>query len=146
MADGAFEDFMGAGIEGLQVGQARTRSTLTRRLQDVVGLPSSRISPQERHIASDLLIEVLRDSDTATRVRCAERMALLVDAPALLLRFLAKDELAVALPLLEVSESFDDSDLIATALATTATNDHRLLKQSLMFWSALASPTSLWLC
>jgi uncharacterized protein (DUF2336 family) len=127
MADGAFEDFMGAGLEGLQTGETRTRSTLTRRLQDVVGLPGSRISPQERHIASDLLIEVLRDSDTATRVRCAERMALLVDAPALLLRFLAKDEIQVALPLLEVCEGFDDSDLIATAMATTATNDHRLL-------------------
>jgi uncharacterized protein (DUF2336 family) len=127
MADGAFEDFMGDGIEGLQSGQTRTRSTLTRRLQDVVGLPSSRISPQERHIASDLLIEVLRDSDTQSRVRCAERMALLVDAPALLLRFLAKDEIQVAIPLLEVCEGFDDSDLIATAMATTATTAHRLL-------------------
>lgn len=127
MADGAFEDFMGDGLESLQAGPSRTRSTLTRRLQDVVGLPSSRISPQERHIASDLLIEVLRDSDTSSRVRCAERMALLVDAPALLLRFLAKDDIQVAIPLLEVCEGFDDSDLIATANAPTATNAHRLL-------------------
>jgi uncharacterized protein (DUF2336 family) len=127
MADGAFEDFMGEGFEGLQTGQSRTRSTLTRRLQDVVGLPSSRISPQERHIASDLLIEVLRDSDTPSRIRCAERMALLVDAPALLLRFLAKDDIQVAIPLLEVCEGFDDSDLIATAAATTATTAHRVL-------------------
>jgi uncharacterized protein (DUF2336 family) len=127
MADGALEDFTGEGFEGVQSGQSRTRSTLTRRLQDVVGLPSSRITPQERHIASDLLIEVLRDSDTQSRVRCAERMALLVDAPALLLRFLAKDEIQVAIPLLEVCEAFDDSDLIAIATANTATTAHRLL-------------------
>jgi uncharacterized protein (DUF2336 family) len=127
MADGAIEDFIGEGLDGLQVGQARTRSTLIRRLQDVVGLPGSRITPQERHIASDLLIEALRDSDTQSRVRCAERMALLVDAPALLLRFLAKDELQVAIPLLEVCEGFDDSDLIATANAPMATTGHRLL-------------------
>lgn len=127
MADGAFEDFMGEGIVALQTGQVRTRALLTRRLQDVVGLPGSRISPQERHIAADLLIEVLRESDVPTRVRCAERMSLLVDAPAILLRFLAKDEIQVAIPLLEVCEGFDDSDLIATALAHTATTQHRVL-------------------
>jgi uncharacterized protein (DUF2336 family) len=127
MADGAIEDFIGESFDGLHLGQARTRATLIRRLQDVVGLPSSRITPQERHIASDLLIEVLRDSDTQARIRCAERMALLIDAPALLLRFLAKDEIQVAIPLLEVCEGFDDSDLIATANATTATTEHRLL-------------------
>lgn len=127
MVDGAFEDFMGEGFEALQSDPTRTRTTLIRRLQDVVGLPSSRISPQERHIASDLLIEILRESDVPTRVRCAERMALLVDAPALLLRFLAKDEIQVAIPLLEVSEGFDDSDLIAVANAPTATSAHRLL-------------------
>ena len=127
MADGAFEDFTIDGFEGLHSTQSRTRSTLTRRLQDVVGLPSSRISPQERHIASDLLIEVLRDSDTHTRLRCAERMALLIEAPSLLLRFLARDDIQVARPLLEVCEAFDDSDLIATALAPTITTAHRLL-------------------
>lgn len=127
MADGAIEEFIGEGVSGLQVGQARTRATLIRRLQDVVGLPGSRITPQERHIASDLLIEVLRDSDTQARVRCAERMALLSEAPALLLRFLAKDELQVAIPLLEVCEGFDDSDLIATANAPLVTVDHRIL-------------------
>jgi uncharacterized protein (DUF2336 family) len=127
MADGALEDFIGESIEGGAISQTRTRATLIRRLQDVVGLPSSRITPQERHIASDLLIEVLRDSDTQARVRCAERMAMLVEAPALLLRFLAKDEIQVAIPLLEVCEGFDDSDLIATANATTATTQHRLL-------------------
>jgi uncharacterized protein (DUF2336 family) len=127
MADGAFEDFMGESILGHAGGESRTRTILTRRLQDVVGLPSSRITPQERHIAADLLIEVLRDSDAKTRIRCADRMALLHDAPAMLLRFLARDDIEVARPLLEICEGFDDSDLIATASSPTVTAEHRLL-------------------
>jgi uncharacterized protein (DUF2336 family) len=127
MADGSFEDFMIEPAVPLQIGEQRTRVLLTRRLQDVVGLPSSRITPQERHMAADLLIEVLRESDTATRARCSERMALLIEAPALLLRFLARDEMEVARPLLEVCEAFDESDLIATATAPTATTEHRVL-------------------
>lgn len=127
MADGSFDGFTGEGLTGLPTSAERTRATLVRRLQDVVGLPSSRITPQERHMASDLLIEVLRDSDLQTRTRCAERMALLVEAPALLLRFLARDDIEVARPLLEVCEGFDDSDLIATANAPAATTEHRVL-------------------
>lgn len=131
MADGAFDTLLselpGDSMGGLPSVADRTRATLVRRLQDVVGLPGSRITPQERHMASDLLIEVLRDSDMHTRVRCSERMALLVEAPALLLRFLARDDIDVARPLLEVCEGFDDSDLIATASAPTATTEHRIL-------------------
>jgi uncharacterized protein (DUF2336 family) len=127
MADGSFDVSLADGLTGLPSGSDRTRATLVRRLQDVVGLPGSRITPQERHMASDLLVEVLRDSDVPTRVRCAERMALLSDAPALLLRFLARDDIEVARPLLEVCEGFDESDLIATANAPTATTEHRLL-------------------
>lgn len=126
-ADGSFEDFMNAGLGDLHGGPERTRAILTRRLQDVVGLPGSRIAPQERHMAADLLIEVLRESDRPTRIRCAERMALLHEAPALLLRFLARDEIDIARPLLEVCEGFDDSDLIATATAPGATTEHRLI-------------------
>jgi uncharacterized protein (DUF2336 family) len=127
MADGNFDSLLEQSLVGLPSGAERTRATLIRRLQDVVGLPGSRITPQERHMASDLLIEVLRDSEPHARVRCAERMALLNDAPALLLRFLARDEIDVARPLLEVCEGFDDSDLIATAIAPTSTTEHRIL-------------------
>jgi uncharacterized protein (DUF2336 family) len=127
MADGAFEDFLNAPVSLATVTRERSRATLTRRLQDVVGLPSSRIAPQERHMAADLLIEVLRESDLPTRVRCAERMALLHETPALLLRYLARDEIEVARQILEVCEAFDDSDLIATATAPSATTEHRIL-------------------
>jgi uncharacterized protein (DUF2336 family) len=127
MADGAFNDFLNAPTNLGAQSRERTRATLTKRLQDVVGLPSSRIQPQERHMAADLLIEVLLESDVPTRARCAERMALLNEAPALLLRYLARDDIEVARHLLEICDAFDDSDLIATANAPSATTEHRLL-------------------
>lgn len=127
MADGAFDDFLNAPTNLGTQSRERTRASLTKRLQDVVGLPSSRIQPQERHMAADLLIEVLLESDVATRARCAERMALLGEAPALLLRYLARDDIEVARHILEVSDAFDDSDLIATANAPSVTTEHRLL-------------------
>lgn len=108
-------------------GPQKTRAALFRRLQDVVGLPSSRISPQERHMAADLLIEMLRECEVATRVRCAERISLLHDAPSLLLRFLARDDIEVATPLIQICTSFNDSDLIAVANSPNVTEQHRLL-------------------
>lgn len=105
----------------------QTRNALFKRLQDVVGLPSSRISPQERHMASDLLIEMLRDSDLPARVKCAERVSLLSDVPALLLRFLGRSEIEAARPLLEVCAAFDDSDLIAVANGPHVSTEHRIL-------------------
>ena len=114
-------------LDDTNLSMVRTRGLLFRRLQDVVGLPSSRITPQERHMAADLLIEILRDVDLQTRVRCAKRISQLVEAPPLLLRFLSRDEIEVARPLLQVSNSFNDSDLIACAKAPTISVEHRIL-------------------
>jgi uncharacterized protein (DUF2336 family) len=94
--------------------ESRLRATMIRRLQDIVGMPGSRITPHERQIAADLLLETIAESDLATRRRCAERLAGLSDAPKTVLRRLAIDDLDVARPLLETCEAFDDSDLIAT--------------------------------
>lgn len=119
--------FLGEGLVQPIEGPERTRSSLFRRLQDVVGLPSSRISPQERHMAADLLIEVLKECDTITRIRCSERISLLHDAPAHLLRFLGRDEIMVAKPILDISNAFDDSDLLAIATSPHVTTEHRKL-------------------
>jgi len=102
---------------------SRMRTKMTRRLQDVVTLPSSRITPQERHMAADLLIEVLRESDHDTRLRCAQRMAGLAEVSALLLRYLGRDDIEIAKTLLEDSEAFGDSDLIF--VSRNATLQHR---------------------
>lgn len=119
--------FLGENLIQPKAGPERTRASLFRRLQDVVGLPSSRISPQERHMASDLLIEMLRECDLNTRIRCSERLSLLHDAPPVLLRVLGRDNIEVARSLLEISTAYDDSDLIAVANWPEATKEHRIL-------------------
>lgn len=121
------EMFIGENLISSKSGPDRTRLSLFRRLQDVVGLPSSGISPQERHMAADLLVEMLRESDGQTRIRCAERLALLHDAPPVLLRVLGRDEIEVARPILEICPAFNDSDLIAIASWPKVTNEHRIL-------------------
>lgn len=105
--------------------ETRQRAVMVRRLQDVVAMPSTRITPHERQMAADLLLETLAESDVEVRRRCAERVTALSDAPKSLLRRLAVDVAEVARPLLEESDAFDDSDLIATI--RDGEREHRLL-------------------
>lgn len=92
------------------VGHAR--EILVKRLSDLVCLPETRISPVERHMAGDLLMDMLREASADLRVRVARRIAALADAPPLLLRMLAIDKIDVAAYILEESASISDSDLI----------------------------------
>lgn len=92
------------------VGHAR--SVLVKRLSDLVCLPETRISPVERHMAGDLLMDMLREAEPDLRIRVARRISALADAPPLLLRMLASDEFKVAAPILEESASISDADLI----------------------------------
>jgi uncharacterized protein (DUF2336 family) len=103
----------------------RLRAALARRIQDVIGLPTSRITLHERSMAADLLLDMLRDCDEGLRRRAAERIVPITDAPKNLLRRLSSDAIDVARPLLEESEAFDDSDLIF--VAQTGTTAHRVL-------------------
>lgn len=101
------------------------RPVLARRLVDTVCLPGSRIAPQERLIAADLLIELLRNSDEGLRAGAALRLSTLSEAPGLVLRFLARDTFSVARPILEESPALDAFDLIQ--IAKVATTEHRLV-------------------
>ncbi len=104
---------------------SRARSTLLKRLSDLVCLPEARISPVERHMAGDLLMDMLRESEASLRVRCAKRIAVLGDAPPLLLRMLATDGIEIATPILEQSPSISDADLVAAS--KTGGLQHRIL-------------------
>lgn len=88
------------------------RRQITQRLCDVITWPASRITLQERQLAGDLLVGLLRVCPQDVRQRCAVRLAGIVDAPKGVLRYLACDELSVASPLLAESKSFDDVDLV----------------------------------
>jgi uncharacterized protein (DUF2336 family) len=87
------------------------RRSLLRRLMDVVALPASRASVQDRAIAGDLLLEMLIESDVTARELCARRLQDMSQAPKRLLRFLALDAPHVAHILLAENKALDDSDL-----------------------------------
>jgi len=103
----------------------RAREALAKRIADIVCLPSSEITPQERHMAGDVLYEMLREADPQLRLRAAKRLSALIDPPPRLLRLLAKDNIEIAAPILEDSAALSDSDL--THVIQNATERHRKL-------------------
>lgn len=107
--DEAFEEALDRALQ--------SRGFLVQRLSDIVCWPANRIPAHERELAGDILVGLLRTASQAQRARCAERLAMLSEAPKLLLRHLARDDITVARPLLEKSTALDDSDLVATIRA-----------------------------
>ncbi len=103
----------------------RSRTTLLKRLADVVCLPGSRVNAFERSMTADLLIELLREAAIEERERIARRIANVSDIPTGLARLLMRDELPVARGLLENSSTVGDGDLIDCA--RSATVEHRRL-------------------
>lgn len=95
--------------------ESKARTLMAKRLADLVCLPSSEISPAQRCIVGDLLIEMLRESEVDLRRRCAKRVAALSEPPSLIVRALACDTLDVARPLLESPFAMRDSDLVLAA-------------------------------
>jgi uncharacterized protein (DUF2336 family) len=93
------------------------RDALLKRLCEVVSWPETRMPSQERQLAADILIGLLRTASSDVRRRCALGMVRVTEAPKALLRYLARDEFQVAQSLLENGVGFDDSDLIATVRA-----------------------------
>jgi uncharacterized protein (DUF2336 family) len=106
-----------------QLGQARR--ALLRRLIDVVALPSSMISPPDRAMAGDVLLDMLFECTDADRRLCSVRLAQSQEAPRRVLRYLSQCGIAVAEPLLRENESFDASDL--AVLVQMGTVEHRVL-------------------
>ncbi|MBV9509136.1 MAG: DUF2336 domain-containing protein, partial [Caulobacteraceae bacterium] len=104
---------------------SRARAALLKRLADVVCLPSSRVNAFERSMISDLLVEMLRESEVQDRVRVGRRLCNLVDVPPVLLRLMLRDAIEVAGPLLETSTALTDADLVDCARHASA--EHRRL-------------------
>ena len=101
------------------------RRQLVRRLADAICLPASKLTPQERHMAGDVLVELLRSTEADIREAVAKRLVMLNEAPRTILVILAKDEISVARHVLENSTSLTDSDLIQ--IARKVKKDHRLM-------------------
>lgn len=107
-------------LELSEAHEPQARTALVRRLCDVVSWPESRIPTHERQLAADILVGLLRTSNQELRQRCAMGLVRVNDPPKSLLRYLARDDISVAQPLLENSAGFDDSDLVATIRAGVA--------------------------
>lgn len=101
------------------------RRQLAKRLADVICIPESQLAPQERHMAGDVLVELLREADIELRESVAKRLVMLNEAPRTILVILAKDEISVARHVLENSRSLTDSDLIQ--IARKVSKEHRLV-------------------
>ena len=99
------------------------RRQLAKRLSDVICIPASQLTPQERHMAGDVLVELLRDADVELRESVAKRLVMLNEAPRTILLMLAKDDIRVARHVLEESKSITDSDLIH--IARQVSGEHR---------------------
>jgi uncharacterized protein (DUF2336 family) len=109
-----------APLDLVQPHTAKARNAIIARLCEIVSWPESRVPAYERHLAADILVGLLRTSNVELRRRCAQGLVLIHEAPKPLLRYLARDEISVAQPLLEAGIGFDDSDLIATVRAGIA--------------------------
>ncbi|MEM9599812.1 MAG: DUF2336 domain-containing protein, partial [Pseudomonadota bacterium] len=101
------------------------RRQLVKRLADAICLPESKLTPQERHMAGDVLVELLRSAETDIREAVAKRLVMLNEAPRTILVILAKDDISVARHVLENSKSLTDSDLIH--IARKVRMEHRMM-------------------
>ena len=99
------------------------QDALVRRLIDVVAMPGSRIPPQDRAMAGDILLDMLLHVTDRERNLCASRLAVCRDAPRRVLRYLAQCAFPVARPLLEESDAFDACDLVE--IIQNSTPEHR---------------------
>jgi len=102
-------------VLGTAPADQNVRRQLAKRLSDVICIPASHLTPQERHMAGDVLVELLRDADLQLRESVAKRLVMLNEAPRTILVILAKDDIQVARHVLEESNSLSDSDLIQIA-------------------------------
>jgi uncharacterized protein (DUF2336 family) len=110
-----------------ETGQAPTwkaRHALLKRLADVVSLPTSRINAFERSVVGDLLVEMARLATLEDRLKMAQRLAPLSELPNGLMRFLLRDDLAVAGVLIDGCVGLTDADLLSCVRDTG--HDHHL--------------------
>ena len=109
--------------------RAVARTAIVQRLSELVSWPESRIPAYERQLAADILVGLLRTCSAELRRRCATGLVRINDAPKALLRYLARDEIGIAGPLLEAGLGFDDSDLIAAARGGVSSHWHAIARR-----------------
>lgn len=111
--------------EAALAGPASPRASLVRKLIDIVVLPASQISANERSLAGDILLQVVGRVEETLRAEIARRVARVPELPSALLRMLLLDEPLVAREILIGAEQIPEALLIEAARLGTTT--HRAL-------------------
>jgi len=97
--------------------------TLDPAVVDVDDKAVRRQLAKRRHMAGDVLVELLRTADADVRESVAKRLVMLNEAPRTILVILAKDGIKIARHVLENSKSLTDSDLIQ--ISRKVSSEHR---------------------
>src|SRR5689334_25320462 len=97
-------------------GSAARRSDILSRVTDLFIYDAQRYSADQISLFGDVMARLARGMGTQARVRLAERLAPIGNAPANLIQMLAlDDDPAVAEPLLAHSERLAERDLLRIA-------------------------------
>jgi uncharacterized protein (DUF2336 family) len=91
------------------------REMLARKLADIVVLPATRISANERSLVADILLQALDKADEGLRLEVSRRIARVAEAPNALLRMLLLDEPKIAEPIIRRVEPLPEALLIECA-------------------------------
>lgn len=110
---------------------------LIRKLADLVVLPATRISSNERSLVADIMLQALDNADEELRFEVARRVARVAEAPNALLRMLLLDEPRVAEPIIRRVDPVPEALLIECAKSGTTTH-RELIARRLDLTASLA--------
>ena len=96
---------------------------MVRKLADIVVLPPSRLSANERSLVADIMLQILDKVDEELRIEIARRVARVVESPNALVRAILLDEPHVAAPLIRRIDPIPEALLMECA--RTRTTAHR---------------------
>ncbi len=104
--------------------EAERRQTVIRVMTDLFIHDDGNLSDRERSLHEDVLAGLIGEAGMTMRIEVAERFANLRYAPKKVVRFLARDDIAVARTILTHSPALSDADLVD--VVNNATTEHRV--------------------
>lgn len=96
-----------------QDGPQEKAPELLQRITDLYLLTLEQQSPSEMGTFGDVMIRMSQSADPLARARFAERISKASPVPVELLHLLARDEICIARPVLQYSESLRERDLVS---------------------------------
>lgn len=105
------------------------REAMVRKLSDLVVLPPSRISANERSLVADIMLQALDQADENLRYDVSRRVARVSEVPTALLRMLLLDEPRVAEPVIRRTEPVPEALLLECARAGTTAHREMIARR-----------------